>query len=62
MSENTTIIVSKDTRQALKDIGRMGETYDDLIRRLMREKEVAEKYIYDSAVWENYQKELEAEG
>lgn len=35
MSENTTVIVSKETRDALKALGRKGESYDDVIRRLI---------------------------
>ena len=32
----TTIQISKETREMLKEFGRMGETYDDVIRRLIR--------------------------
>ncbi len=36
VSENTTVIVSKKTRDALKALGRKGESYDVIIRRLMK--------------------------
>ena len=39
MSENTTIIVSKETRDILKGRGRKGESYNVLIRRLLKEHE-----------------------
>ncbi|MCF2138335.1 MAG: hypothetical protein K9W43_13970 [Candidatus Thorarchaeota archaeon] len=35
MSETTTIPVKKETRDLLKKFGRKGETYDQLIRRLI---------------------------
>jgi len=35
MSEKfTSIKISKDTRDALKGIGKKGETYDDIVNRL----------------------------
>ncbi len=34
-SEKTTILVKKKTREQLKGLGRKGETYDDIIVRLM---------------------------
>jgi hypothetical protein len=40
MGETTTIPLSKKTRDLLKSYGRKGETYDELIRRLL---EVAER-------------------
>lgn len=62
MSEMTTIKVSMKTRDALKDLGKKGDSYDTLIRRLMKEKKIAEKYIYRPVDWEKYQKEkMEAE-
>ena len=39
MGEKTTIPVYKETRDLLKKMGRKDETWDDLIRRLMREVE-----------------------
>ena len=44
MSENTTVIVSKETRDALKEIGRMGESYDDLIRRLVKQHHYIDEF------------------
>ena len=35
MGETTTIPLSKETRDLLKRFGHKGETYDDLIRRLL---------------------------
>lgn len=40
MGDTTTIPLSKETRDLLKRYGRKGETYDELIRRLL---EVAER-------------------
>lgn len=31
----TTIQISKETREMLKELGKKGETYDDIIRRLI---------------------------
>ncbi len=33
--EMTTIQISKETREMLKQLGRKGETYDDIIRKLI---------------------------
>ena len=41
MGEKTTILVFKETRDLLKRVGRKDESYDDVIRRLI--KEVQEK-------------------
>ncbi len=35
MSEVTTIQISQDTRMHLRDLGRKGETYDQLLQRLI---------------------------
>ncbi|MCU0799023.1 MAG: hypothetical protein MUC62_05070 [Candidatus Thermoplasmatota archaeon] len=35
MSEVTTIQISQDTRMQLRDLGRKGETYDQLLQRLI---------------------------
>ncbi len=37
VNEKTTILVTKKTRKQLKALGRKGETYDDIIVRLMEE-------------------------
>ena len=34
-SEKTTILVTKKTREQLRGLGKKGETYDDIIVRLM---------------------------
>jgi predicted CopG family antitoxin len=34
--EITTIQVSKEVREMLKELGKMGETYDDVIKRLIK--------------------------
>ncbi len=36
MSSVTTIQIEKDTRDLLKNYGRKSETYDELIKRLLR--------------------------
>ena len=33
----TTIQLSKETRNQLKDLGKKGETYDEIIKRLMKQ-------------------------
>jgi hypothetical protein len=40
MGETTTIPLTKETRDLLKQFGQKGETYDELIRRLL---EVAQR-------------------
>ena len=39
----TTIQITKETREMLKSLGRKGETYDEIIRRLIALAEKAEK-------------------
>lgn len=39
----TTIELSIKTRDRLKELGKMGETYDDVIRRLIKIAKEAEK-------------------
>lgn len=36
-NEKTTILVTKKTREQLKTLGKKGETYNDIITRLMEE-------------------------
>ncbi|TET10154.1 MAG: hypothetical protein E3J86_06435 [Candidatus Thorarchaeota archaeon] len=43
MGETTTIPLTKETRDLLKRYGQKGETYDELIRRLL---EVAEHFEF----------------
>jgi len=35
MKDITTISIKKETREMLKEIGKKGETYDEIIRRLI---------------------------
>ena len=42
MGETTTIPLTKETRDLLKKYGQKGETYDDLIRRLLHLAEQVE--------------------
>jgi predicted CopG family antitoxin len=42
MGETTTIPLSKETRDLLKKFGQKGETYDELIRRLLESAEQME--------------------
>ena len=37
MSENTTIQIAKETREALKEIGSMGDDYNKVIQKLIVE-------------------------
>ncbi len=37
MSQLTTIAIKKETREMLKKYGTKGETYNDIIKRLIRE-------------------------
>lgn len=41
---DTTIIVKKETRNALKELGLKGETYDQIIAKLIRLKTVNPGY------------------
>lgn len=50
MSENTTIIVSKETREYLKSIGRKGESYDELLQRLFVAARTSRKWRYTKAI------------
>ena len=42
MGDTTTIPLSKSTRDLLKQFGRKGETYDELVRRLLTMAEEVE--------------------
>lgn len=37
MEKMTTIQISQELRDILKDLGKKGESYDDIIRRLLEE-------------------------
>jgi len=39
LSETKTVKVSEETHEALKALGRKGESYDAIIRRLLKEAE-----------------------
>lgn len=39
MAEKTAIQINKDTRDALKALGAKGDSYDTIIRRLLKPKE-----------------------
>ena len=36
MNMSTTILISKELRNSLKDLGKKGETYDDIIGKLVK--------------------------
>lgn len=40
-NEQTTIRISKHTQNILSQIGKFGETYDQVIHRLLQEKETS---------------------
>lgn len=50
MSTRTTIILEKETRQLLQDIGRKSQTYDMLIRELIAIREKCEKEMSGSGL------------
>jgi predicted CopG family antitoxin len=37
MSENTTILISKKARENIKEFGKKGETYNDIINKMYKE-------------------------
>jgi len=40
MAETTTISIRKDTKKMLESVGSKGESFDDIVRRLIREAQV----------------------
>lgn len=42
MSDNTTILISKDVREKIKEFGKKGETYDDILDRMYKELKLRE--------------------
>jgi predicted CopG family antitoxin len=42
-TEITTIQISKPTREKLADMGKKGETYDDIIKKLIEKAKECEK-------------------
>ncbi len=53
MGETTTIPLSKETRDLLKKYGQKGETYDELIRRLLEMAEQMEFARAQKRILEN---------
>lgn len=47
MSEKTTVIVSKETRDLLKSLKRGGQSFDAVIRRLIKTEAVAKNELGD---------------
>ena len=41
-TESTTIQITKETREELKTLGSKGETYDEIIKKLLQYKECVE--------------------
>ena len=48
---STTISVSKDTKEKLKNLGRTGDSYEDVIKRMyeMSKKQILLNYLYDES-------------
>ena len=42
MSENTTILISKDAREKIKEFGKKGETYTNIIDKMYKELKLKE--------------------
>lgn len=42
MAENTTILISKDAREKIKEFGKKGETYTDIINKMYKELKLKE--------------------
>ena len=42
MSENTTILISKGAREKIKEFGKKGETYTDIINKMYKELKLKE--------------------
>ncbi len=53
----TTIQVKKDTREKLKKFGHKGESYDDIIKRLMEYCEELNMEEFIEARWKRLQEE-----
>ena len=62
MSENTTIIVSKETRDTLKTLGRKSESYDAILVRLIDDQEKLDKAYEEIGFLEARLRDTEAEG
>ncbi len=46
---NTTIAISKELKEKLRNLGRTGDTYEDVIRRMYEasSKTILTQYLYD---------------
>ncbi len=42
MAETTTILISKQTRDKIKELGKKGETYTEIIDRMYKELKIKE--------------------
>tara|TARA_Y100000310_G_scaffold304461_1_gene343665 strand:- start:1051 stop:1269 length:219 start_codon:yes stop_codon:yes gene_type:complete len=42
MSDNTTILISKEAREKIKEFGKKGETYTDIINKMYKELRLKE--------------------
>jgi predicted CopG family antitoxin len=42
MSSNTTILISKNTKEKIKELGRKGETYDDILNKMYKRLKLKE--------------------
>jgi len=42
MSENTTILISKGAREKIKEFGKKGDTYTDIINKMYKELKLKE--------------------
>ena len=62
MSETKTVKVSEETHHALTDLGRKGESYDAVIRRLILDHELLKDYVARIKTLELKLQEKEAEG
>jgi len=49
MNDITTIVIERETRDKLKKIGKKGETYNDIIKRLIENNET--KQYYRNGFW-----------
>jgi len=60
MSMATTISISLETREKLKNLGRAGDSYDDVINRMyeLTKKNLLMAYLYDETDSVNIEKAL----
>lgn len=71
MAESTTILISKSTRDKIKELGKKGETYTEIIDRMYKELKIKESVdalmntegymsISEARAWVKKQNKLEA--